>query len=66
MGVGGRSGGGGRTVVRVVGGQSWLGLALTGRGIVRVRGRVVHRCASEALMDDPETLQRLVAMGSET
>ncbi len=39
-----------------------LALSLTGSAIVLERGRVVHRAASEALLADPETLHRLVAV----
>jgi branched-chain amino acid transport system ATP-binding protein len=39
-----------------------LALSLTRNAIVLDRGRVVHRCASEALMNDPDTLHRLVAV----
>ncbi|MDQ2917108.1 MAG: ABC transporter ATP-binding protein [Casimicrobiaceae bacterium] len=56
----------GGMAVAVVEQHAKLALSLTRKAIVLDRGRVVHRCASEALMDDPDTLQRLVAMGSET
>jgi branched-chain amino acid transport system ATP-binding protein len=39
-----------------------LALSLTRNAIVLDRGRVVHRCASEALMNDPDTLHRLVGV----
>jgi branched-chain amino acid transport system ATP-binding protein len=39
-----------------------LALSLTRNAIVLERGRVVHRTASEALIKDPETLHRLVAV----
>ncbi len=39
-----------------------LALSLTRQVIVLERGRVVHRGASEALLADPATLQRLVAV----
>jgi len=39
-----------------------LALSLTANAIVLERGRVVHRAASEALLADPETLHRLVAV----
>jgi branched-chain amino acid transport system ATP-binding protein len=39
-----------------------LALTLTGSAIVLERGRVVHRAASDALLADPETLHRLVAV----
>jgi branched-chain amino acid transport system ATP-binding protein len=40
-----------------------LALGLTAQAIVLDRGRVVHRAASEALLADPATLERLVAVG---
>ncbi len=39
-----------------------LALSLTRQAIVLERGRVVHRCDSEALLRDPDTLHRLVAV----
>ncbi len=39
-----------------------LALSLTRQAIVLERGRVVHRSASEALLRDPDTLHRLVAV----
>jgi len=39
-----------------------LALSLTRNAIVLDRGRVVHRAPSEALMNDPDTLHRLVAV----
>ena len=39
-----------------------LALSLTRRAIVLERGRVVHRSDSDALLRDPETLHRLVAV----
>ena len=39
-----------------------LALELTRQAIVLERGRVVHRAASEALLADPDTLHRLVAV----
>ena len=39
-----------------------LALELTRQAIVLERGRVVHRAASEALLCDPDTLHRLVAV----
>jgi branched-chain amino acid transport system ATP-binding protein len=39
-----------------------LALTLTESAIVLERGRVVHRTASDALLADPETLHRLVAV----
>lgn len=41
-----------------------LALALTRNAIVLDRGRVVHRSPSAVLLDEPETLHRLVAIGS--
>jgi branched-chain amino acid transport system ATP-binding protein len=39
-----------------------LALTLTRNAIVLERGRVVHRATSEALLADPATLHRLVAV----
>jgi len=39
-----------------------LALSLTRQAIVLERGRVVHRAASEALLKEPETLRRLIAV----
>jgi branched-chain amino acid transport system ATP-binding protein len=39
-----------------------LALTLTRRALVLERGRVVHRATSEALLREPETLRRLVAV----
>jgi branched-chain amino acid transport system ATP-binding protein len=39
-----------------------LALSLTRQALVLERGRVVHRGPSEALLHDPETLHRLVAV----
>jgi branched-chain amino acid transport system ATP-binding protein len=39
-----------------------LALTLTRHAIVLERGRVVHRAPSEALLREPETLHRLVAV----
>ena len=39
-----------------------LALSLTRQAIVLERGRVVHRAPSEALLADPDTLHRLVAV----
>ncbi|HEY7787819.1 MAG TPA: ABC transporter ATP-binding protein [Casimicrobiaceae bacterium] len=52
---------GGMAVV-VVEQHAKLALSLTRKAIVLDRGRVVHRCASEELMNDPDTLHRLVAV----
>jgi branched-chain amino acid transport system ATP-binding protein len=40
-----------------------LALALTRRAIVLDRGRIVHASDSETLLDDPDYLHRLVAVG---
>jgi branched-chain amino acid transport system ATP-binding protein len=39
-----------------------LALSLARNAIILDRGRVVHRASSEALMNDPDTLHRLVAV----
>jgi branched-chain amino acid transport system ATP-binding protein len=39
-----------------------LALSLTRQAIVLERGRVVHRASSEALLSDPATLHRMVAV----
>jgi branched-chain amino acid transport system ATP-binding protein len=39
-----------------------LALSLTGRAIVLDRGRIVHDSDSRSLLDDPQTLDRLVAV----
>jgi len=39
-----------------------LALSLTKNALVLERGRVVHRCTSETLANDPDTLHRLVAV----
>ena len=39
-----------------------LALSITRNALVLDRGRVVHRCASEDLLNDPDTLHRLVAV----
>ena len=43
-----------------------LALSLTRNAIVLDRGRIVHRCTSDSLLQDPQTLQRLVAVASQT
>ena len=53
----------GEFAVIVVEQHARLALALTEQAIVLDRGRVVHRGASEALLRDPEKLDRLVAVG---
>jgi branched-chain amino acid transport system ATP-binding protein len=52
---------GGMAVI-VVEQHAKLALALTRQAIVLERGRVVHRAPSEALLQDPDTLHRLVAV----
>ena len=52
----------GEFAVIVVEQHARLALELTTHAIVLDRGRVVHRGASAALLDDPETLDRLVAV----
>jgi branched-chain amino acid transport system ATP-binding protein len=52
---------GGMAVI-VVEQHAKLALMLTRQALVLERGRVAHRSASDALLDDPETLHRLVAV----
>ena len=52
---------GGMAVI-VVEQHAKLALSLTRQAIVLERGRVVHRAASDALRDDPDTLHRLVGV----
>ena len=52
---------GGMTVV-VVEQHAKLALTLTRQSVVLDRGRVVHRGPSAVLLDDPQTLHRLVAV----
>ena len=52
---------GGMAVI-VVEQHAKLALSLTRQAIVLERGRVVHRAPSEALLADPDTLHRLVAV----
>jgi len=52
---------GGMAVI-VVEQHAKLALSLTRQAIVLERGRVAHRAASEALLADPETLHRLIAV----
>ena len=56
---------GGMTVV-IVEQHAKLALSITRKAIVLDRGRIVHRSPSDALLDDPRTLHRLVAVGSGT
>ncbi|MDE2210483.1 MAG: ABC transporter ATP-binding protein [Betaproteobacteria bacterium] len=53
--------GGGMAVI-VVEQHAKLALSLTRNALVLDRGRIVHRGPSERLLDDPGTLQRLVAV----
>jgi branched-chain amino acid transport system ATP-binding protein len=53
---------GGMAVV-IVEQHAKLALALARNAIVLDRGRVVHRSASDALLDDPQTLHQLVTVG---
>jgi branched-chain amino acid transport system ATP-binding protein len=39
-----------------------LALRLTGKAMILERGRVAHRGASQGLLDDPDTLHRLLAV----
>jgi branched-chain amino acid transport system ATP-binding protein len=52
---------GGMAVV-IVEQHAELALSLTRNAVVLDRGRIVHRSSSEALLADPATLQRLVAV----
>jgi branched-chain amino acid transport system ATP-binding protein len=52
----------GEFAVIVVEQHARLALGLTTQAMVLDRGRVVHRAASEALLNDPTTLDRLVAV----
>jgi branched-chain amino acid transport system ATP-binding protein len=52
----------GEFAVIVVEQHARLALGFTTQAIVLDRGRVVHRAASEALLADPATLERLVAV----
>jgi branched-chain amino acid transport system ATP-binding protein len=52
----------GEFAVIVVEQHARLALGLTTQAIVLDRGRVVHRAASEELLEDPATLDRLVAV----
>jgi branched-chain amino acid transport system ATP-binding protein len=55
---------GGMTVV-IVEQHAKLALSVTRKAIALDRGRVVHRSSSEALLADPQTLHRLVTVGSD-
>jgi branched-chain amino acid transport system ATP-binding protein len=52
---------GGMAVI-VVEQHAKLALSLTKQAVVLERGRIVHRSSSEALLRDPDTLHRLVAV----
>lgn len=52
----------GSMAVVVVEQHAELALSLTRHAIVLDRGRIVHRSPSDALLDDPARLQRLVAV----
>jgi branched-chain amino acid transport system ATP-binding protein len=52
---------GGMAVI-VVEQHAKLALTLTRQAVVLERGRVVHRASSEALLEDPDTLHRLIAV----
>ena len=60
--VSGVMGGAGEFAVIVVEQHARLALALTRDAIVLDRGQVVHRSTSEALLGQPEILDRLVAV----
>ena len=55
----------GSMAVVVVEQHAKLALSITRNAIALDRGRVVHRSPSEALLADPATLNRLVAVGAE-
>ncbi|HZI85002.1 MAG TPA: ABC transporter ATP-binding protein, partial [Casimicrobiaceae bacterium] len=52
----------GEFAVIVVEQHARLALGVTAQAIVLDRGRVVHRATSDALLADPATLDRLVAV----
>ena len=52
---------GGMSVI-IVEQHARLALAVTSQAIVLDRGRIVHACDSQLLLDSPETLSRLVAV----
>ncbi len=52
----------GETALLLVEQHARMALGLTRSAVVLERGRVVHRAASEALLRDPATLHRLVAV----
>jgi branched-chain amino acid transport system ATP-binding protein len=54
--------GDGELTVVIVEQHARLALSLTRDAIVMDRGRIVHRAPSEALLRDPEALQRLLAV----
>ncbi|HET8874861.1 MAG TPA: ABC transporter ATP-binding protein [Casimicrobiaceae bacterium] len=55
---------GGMAVV-IVEQHAKLALSVTQNAIALDRGRIVHRSSSESLLDDPQTLHRLVTLGSD-
>jgi branched-chain amino acid transport system ATP-binding protein len=56
----------GAMTVVIVEQHAKLALSITRNAIALDRGRIVHRSPSEALLDDADTLHRLVAVGSAT
>ena len=42
-----------------------MALSLTDHAVVLDRGKIVHRCASQQLLDDPDLLHRLLVSGRE-
>ncbi|HTL83860.1 MAG TPA: ABC transporter ATP-binding protein [Acidimicrobiia bacterium] len=55
----------GTMTVVIVEQHAKLALSITRNAVALDRGRIVHRSSSEALLDDPQTLHRLVAVGSD-
>ncbi len=53
---------GGGIAVLLVEQHARRALSLTRRAVVLDRGRVVHACDSDSLLDDPEALNRLIAV----
>jgi branched-chain amino acid transport system ATP-binding protein len=53
---------GGNMAIVIVEQHAKLALSLTRQAIVLDRGRVVHRSDSMSLLDDPDTLHRLVSV----
>ncbi|HEY6828974.1 MAG TPA: ABC transporter ATP-binding protein [Gemmatimonadaceae bacterium] len=54
----------GTMTVVIVEQHAKLALSITRNAVALDRGRIVHRSSSEALLDEPQTLHRLVAVGS--